>query len=132
MVTVPSLNRRFPGKVTPFADRVQSATRTMTTEVDLKNPELKLIPGMFAQVQLTLADAPNTVAVPLGAIDGIGNTSKLYVVDTDDIVHLRNVCTGMQSPQFIQVLSGAQPGEAVILGNHSGLEDGERVEPHFE
>ncbi len=132
MVTVPSLNRTFPGKVTRFADRVQPATRTMTTEVDLNNPELKLIPGMYAQVQVTLADAPNAVAVPVGAIDGIGSASKVYAVDADGIVHIQSIRTGIQSPQFVEVLSGVQPGETVILGNHSGLENGERVEPHFE
>ncbi len=42
----------------------------MTAEVDLKNPKLDLIPGMYAQVQLSLADVPNAIAVAVGAIDG--------------------------------------------------------------
>jgi RND family efflux transporter MFP subunit len=132
MVTVAALDRTFPGKVTRFSDRVQASTRTMTAEVDLKNTKTDLIPGMYAQVQLNLADAPNAIAIPTGALDTSGSASKVYTVDTAGIVHVRTVSTGIQSPQFVQVMSGIQPGETVLLGNHSGLQDGERVQPHFE
>ena len=131
-VTVPALNRSFSGKVTRFADRVQASTRTMTAEVDLKNTARDLIPGMYAQVQLNLADAPKAIAVPVAAADGTGNGSKVYVVDSAGLVHVRTVSTGIQNPQFVQVVSGIQPGESVILGNHSGLQDGEKVQPHFD
>ena len=131
-VTVPVLGKTLEGKVTRFADRVQASTRTMTAEVDLKNTKRDLIPGMYAQVQLNLADAPGAVAIPIGALDSSGGTNKVYAVDGSGVVHIRSVSTGIQSPQFVQVLSGVQPGEIVILGNHSGLQDGERVQPHFE
>ena len=131
-VTIPALGRTLPGKVTRFADRVQASTRTMTAEVDLKNTTLDLIPGMYAQVQLSLAEAPNVVAVPVGALDSIGNVNKVYTVDAAGTVHIRTVTTGIQSPQFVQVISGIQAGEAVVIGSHSGLQDGERVQPHFE
>jgi RND family efflux transporter MFP subunit len=131
-VAVSALGRTLPGKVTRFADRVQASTRTMTAEVDLKNTKLDLIPGMYAQVQLNLADAPNAIAVPLSALDSAGSANKVYTVDAAGIVHIRTVTTGIQSPQFVQVVSGIQPGEIVILGSHSGLQDGARVQPHFE
>ena len=131
-VEVPALHRSLAGKLTRFSDRVQSSTRTMTAEVDLKNTNHDLIPGMYAQVQLTLADSPNAVAVPIGAIDGNGAASKVYVVDGAGLVHARNVSAGLQSPQFVQVLAGIQPGEVIILGGRSGLQDGEKVQPHFE
>jgi RND family efflux transporter MFP subunit len=131
-VSVPALNRSLTGKLTRFSDRVQASTRTMTAEVDIKNTNRDLIPGMYAQVQLTLADFPNAVAVPVGAIDGEGSAGKVYVIDAGGIVHLRNVHIGIQSPQFVQTLSGLEPGDAVILGSHAGLQDGERVQPYIE
>jgi RND family efflux transporter MFP subunit len=131
-VSVPALNRSLTGKLTRFSDRVQSSTRTMTAEVDIKNTNRDLIPGMYAQVQLNLADFPNAVAVPVGAIGGVGGAGKVYVADASGIVHVRNVRIGIQSPQFVQTLSGLEPGDAVILGSHSGLQEGERVQPHVE
>jgi RND family efflux transporter MFP subunit len=127
-VTLPALHRSIAGKLTRFSDRVEASTRTMTAEVDIRNTNRDLIPGMYAQVQLRLTDSPNAIAVPLAGVDG----NKVYVVDGAGIVHIRNISAGIQSPQFIQALSGIEPGESVILGNHSGLEDGERVQPHFE
>ena len=53
-VRVPTMNRSFPGKVERFADKLSLATRTMDTEVDVRNPSLLLIPGMYAEVNLTL------------------------------------------------------------------------------
>lgn len=131
-VTVPALGRSIQGKVTRFADRVQASTRTMTAEVDLKNEKRDLIPGMYAQVQLSLSDVPNAVAIPVGALDSSGNANKVYTVDSAGAIRIRSVTIGIQSPQFVQIMSGIQPGEAVILGSHSGLQDGERIQPHFE
>lgn len=131
-ITVPALNRSLPGKVTRFSDLVQPSTRTMTAEVDLKNPGLQLVPGMYAQVQLGIAEAPHAVAVPVAAIDGTGAASRVFTVDDRGTVHVRTVKTGIQTPQFVEIVSGIQSGETVLLGGRSGLEDGETVQPHFE
>ncbi|HXJ38875.1 MAG TPA: efflux RND transporter periplasmic adaptor subunit, partial [Bryobacteraceae bacterium] len=53
-VRVPTMKRSFPGKVQRFSEKVSTATRTMDTEVDVPNPGLVLIPGMYAEVDLTL------------------------------------------------------------------------------
>jgi RND family efflux transporter MFP subunit len=131
-VTVPALHKSIAGKVTRFAGQVQMSTRTMTAEVDIKNTQRDLIPGMYAQVQLTLADVPQTVAAPIGAIDGAGSASKVHVIDANGVVHTRNVVTGIQTPNFVQIVSGLQPGDAVVTGNLSAIQDGEKVEPRFE
>ena len=131
-VLVPALNRTFDGTVTRFADRVQMSTRTMTAEVDVKNPQLTLIPGMYAQVTLGTAEAKNTNAVPPGAVDGAGDNQKLFVVDDGGIVRMRKIVTGIQSPQYIQILSGANAGDVVITGNHSGLHDGQKVQARIQ
>jgi RND family efflux transporter MFP subunit len=131
-VTVPALNRTFTGKVTRFADRVQTSTRTMTTEVDVRNPKLQLIPGMFAEVNLTLASASDAVAVPVEALDTNGNQHQVFVVDGTGVIHIRQVQTGLQSPQFIQILSGVQAGDVVIVGRHSDYHEGEKVDPDLQ
>jgi RND family efflux transporter MFP subunit len=130
-VTVPALGRTFPGKVTRFSDRVQMSTRTMTTEVDVKNAKLQLIPGMYAEVNLNLASASETVAVPIEAVDDTGNGHSVFVVDRGGVIHVRQVETGLQSPKYVQILSGVQAGDIVIVGRHSDYRDGEKVEPNL-
>src|SRR5581483_5559853 len=68
-VRVPSLNRGFPGRVARFSGKVSLATRTMDTEVDVPNPSLVLVPGMYAEVNLTLDSRHGVVAVPVSAVD---------------------------------------------------------------
>src|ERR1700675_4303898 len=68
-VRVPTLNRSFPGRVARFAEKVSLATRTMDTEVDVSNPRLVLIPGMYAEVNLTLDNRRGVLVVPVSAVD---------------------------------------------------------------
>jgi RND family efflux transporter MFP subunit len=128
-VNVPVLNRTFDGTVTRFADRLQMSTRTMTAEVDVKNPKLTLIPGMYAQVSLNTAAAKNVTAVPIAAVDGTGDNQRLFLVDNTGVVRVRKVRTGLQSTQYIQILSGVDAGETVITGRQSDIHDGEKVQP---
>ena len=68
-VNVTTLQRNFTGKVTRFADTIQTATRTMDTEVDVPNPALKIVPGMYAEVHLHLADHKGVVTVSYTHLD---------------------------------------------------------------
>jgi RND family efflux transporter MFP subunit len=129
-VDVPALNRSFDGTVTRFADRLQTSTRTMTTEVDVKNPQLSLIPGMYAQVILRTAEAKRATAVPPDAVDGAGDNQRLFLVD-GGVVRIHKVQTGLQSPQFVQILSGVEVGDIVITGRHSDLHEGQKVQPRL-
>jgi RND family efflux transporter MFP subunit len=130
-VDVPALNRTFDGTVTRFADRLQMSTRTMTTEVDVKNPQLSLIPGMYAQVILRTAEAKSATAVPPDAVDGTGDNQRLFLVDGVGVVRIHKVQTGIQSPQFVQILSGVEVGDIVITGRHSDLHEGQKVQPRL-
>src|SRR5438309_112058 len=49
-VDVTALHRTFTGKVARFANKLQTSTRTMETEVDVPNPSMVLVPGMYAEV----------------------------------------------------------------------------------
>src|SRR5580698_4820833 len=79
-VNVPALQRTFDGTITRFADRVDMSTRTMTAEVDVKNPQFTLIPGMYAEVKLGTAEAGNAIAVPPEAVDTASDSQRLFVV----------------------------------------------------
>src|ERR1051325_961725 len=72
-VRVPTLKRSFPGRVARFAEKLSMSTRTMDTEVDVDNPTLLLIPGMYAEVNLTLDHRSRTLAVPVLAVDREGD-----------------------------------------------------------
>jgi RND family efflux transporter MFP subunit len=130
-VRVKTLNRSFSGRVTRFAEKVSMATRTMDTEVDVPNPGLILIPGMYAEVNLTLDSRAHVVVVPVPAIEvGSDETSgQVFVVTPENQVEIRQVKLGLQTATKVEILSGLRAGEMVVIGNRSGLQQGQQVRP---
>ena len=130
-VNVPSLSRTFPGKVARFSDKVQLTTRTMDTEVDVSNPNLILIPGMYAEVNLTLDRRPNALAIPVSAVDAgtEPNTGRVMTITSDQKVESRKVSLGLETANLVEVLSGLREGDLVVIGSRASLQAGEQVRP---
>ena len=95
-VRVPTLDRNFPGKVARFSEKVQPSTRTMETEVDVPNASLLLIPGMYAEVNLTMDRRARALAIPLAA----AGESKVMVVTADNRLEVRKVELGIETANF--------------------------------
>jgi RND family efflux transporter MFP subunit len=127
-VRVSSLGRTFPGTVARFADKIQPATRTMDTEVDVPNPSLTLIPGMYAEVNLRVEEHNNALSVPLDAVDRSGASPRVYAVLPSGAIHVAPVTLGLENAQRVEILSGLQDGDLVAIGRRAGLKDGQRVQ----
>ncbi len=125
-VRVPSLNRTFPGRVARFTGKVQSSTRTMDTEVDVPNPSLLLIPGMYAEVDLTLSRHDRVLAVPVAAIDA---GTRVMVVTPNHRVEFRTIAPGMETADWVEVKSGLNEGDLVVVAGRNTLQPGQEVQP---
>lgn len=128
-VSVGALNQTFQGKVVRFTRSVSTETRTMQTEIDVPNPNLTIIPGMYANAILQLERHENALSVPMTAVMQNGNQSTVLVVDAQNHVETRNVTTGIKSPTRIEILSGLNAGDRVITGGQSKYQNGEKVRP---
>lgn len=131
-VHVPSIGRTFPGRVARFADVVQPSTRTMDTEVDVPNPTLTLIPGMYAEVTLRLEGRLNVLAVPLDALDRSGMEPRVYVVTGAGVIHVVPVTIGLETDRRVEVRSGLQESDIVVVGRHAGLKEGQEVQTRLQ
>ena len=129
-VNVTTLAKSLPGKVTRFANSIQPSTRTMDTEVDVPNPKLAIVPGMYAEVHLHLQDRKGVLSLPLDAVEGLGSESeRVYEVGADHIVRVTPVKTGMETASQVEILSGVRTGDTCVVGRHAGITDGEKVQP---
>jgi RND family efflux transporter MFP subunit len=128
-VHVDALHRDFEGKVSRFADSVAMATRTMDTQIDVPNPGLLIIPGMYAQATLSVEKRPGALAIPLEAVTISGTSATAYVVDPNNRIVIRSLKLGLETPDRAEVLSGLSPGELVVVGNRSSLAPGQLVQP---
>jgi RND family efflux transporter MFP subunit len=129
-VHVSALNRSFPGRIARFADKVDEATRTMKTEVDVPNPSLVLVPGMYAQVKLITAARRNVLTVPIEAVDGAGDLTRVFTVAPAGKIHIVPVSLGIQTAREVEIHSGElKDGDDVVVGPRSGLKEGAKVRP---
>jgi RND family efflux transporter MFP subunit len=129
-VTVPALNQSFVGTVTRYAWFINRSTRTMTTEVDIKNPQGVIKAGMYAYVKLPLQVATQALAVPLQAVS-VGDEPTVFVLSKEGTLQERKVKVGLRTAYKAQILGGLEEGDAVVVGNRSELVAGEKVEPKF-
>ena len=130
-VRVPSLNRTFPGKVARFSVDVREDTRTMHTEVDVRNHDHVLVPGLYAEADLVLEHKEDIPTIPLQAVNHEGDKTAVYVVTTNNRLEDRPVRLGIQNANDAEVVAGLHEGEMVVVSDRAGLKPGEKVSPQL-
>jgi len=128
-VLVPSLNRTFPGKVARFSADVSQDTRTMHTEVDVRNQGGSLVPGIYAQANLTLEQREDVPTIPLQALNHEGVKTTVFIVNGNRQIEDRPITLGIQNATDAEVVSGLAAGEEVVVSDRGSLKPGERVYP---
>ena len=129
-VEVSGIHKTFNGKIVRFSDQIDTATRTMHTEIDVPNAKYELVPGMYASVKIPLHSASNVLTVPVQAIRAVGAGKGLVlVVDANNKIESRDVMLGMQSASQVEITSGLRENETVIFGSQGQYKAGELVSP---
>ena len=127
-VKVDSLHGKlFTGKISRFQNEVNDQTRTMNTEIELDNPDLEIVPGMYAVVLFQYAKRPNALAIPIEAVSDPKNPT-VYLVGSDQKIVSRPVKLGVEMPNKFQVTDGLQEGDLVMIGNRSQVRPGQPVD----
>ena len=128
--SVDSLGGRvFTGKIKRFSNKVDDSTRTMVVEMEVPNPSLELVPGMYATVTLKIEDRPHALAIPIEAVPSGGK--RVLVVNSAHRLEERPVILGLETPARYEVLRGLNEGDLVMIGNPAQLAPGQKVEPRI-
>ncbi len=117
----------FNGVITRFTDQVDEDTRTMMTEIQVTNQSLRLLPGMYTQVVLKVGRRPQVLAVPTQAVVNDKSPTVLLVNASQELEE-RPVKLGLETPDQCEILEGLQAGDLVVIGNHSEVRAGQKVE----
>jgi RND family efflux transporter MFP subunit len=130
-IQVKATNERFSGKVVRSTDSLDRSTRTMQVEVDVPNCDYKLTPGMYADVSLRVQNDSNALTLPLQAINRDADKTTVLLVNSQDHVEEREIQTGIEGPNRIQILWGLNEGDRVIVGNLGEYHTGQHVNPQM-
>ncbi|MFO8031179.1 MAG: efflux RND transporter periplasmic adaptor subunit [Desulfohalobiaceae bacterium] len=122
-------DKTFQGEVNFVSPVIQESTRMLKVRALLDNPRHLLKPGTFASAQLVLEKKKDRAVVPESALVSIRGGYMLYVVDQEeDVVHSRQVETGLRKPGLVEIVKGPKPGETVVESGHMQLNDGSRIQ----
>ena len=128
-VKVQALGRDFQGKVARVAEKLDLDTRTMETEVDVANPKLDLVPGMYAYASITMDEARGVLIAPVQAVDRQDDKTMVLVVGRDGRLEPRSITVGLEAPDRVEVRSGLNADDLVVVGSRAQLKPGSLVTP---
>ena len=120
-------NRSVKGKKIFLSRQPRSLARLYDLELGIPNEDGRILPGMFAKVELVKEVYPAALAVPLYAVITQGNDRFVYV-EKDGKVEKRPVELGVLVGWEVHIKKGLKPGEKVVVVGHRFLEDGQAVD----
>jgi len=124
-IKVPALaGRTFEGAVARTGWALQTGTRTLRCEIEVANDSSILRPGMYANVELIIAQKPDVWTLPKGAIIQHEGQPACLTVSSDGTIVRKGIQVGIRSTTDVEVLTGLDGSEEVIITNASAFKDG--------
>ena len=119
--------RSFKGSLARTTQAIDAASRTMLAEVSVDNPTGELLPGAYAQVHLKLQGSTPVLVVPVNTLIFRSEGAQLAIVQPDQRVALKKITLGRDFGTEVEVMSGLEPDDAVILNPPDSLVAGTQV-----
>jgi multidrug efflux system membrane fusion protein len=119
--------QKFFGKVARTAEAIDPATRTLLTEVDVPNPDGRLLPGSFGEVHFAVGSGVNKVTIPVNAMLFRAEGPRVAVIGPGGKVQLRPINIGRDYGATLEILGGVFPTDQVVINPADSLEDGQQV-----
>lgn len=125
-VTVPSTGRRFTGTVAEISSATDATARTVLIKIAIP-AGAEVRPGQFARVALP-GQPVRALLVPATAVSRVGQMERVFVSGPDQRAVLRLVKTGATHGDRIEILSGLDEGETVVVAPPATLREGQPLE----
>lgn len=122
------IGRVFTGTVARTAGAIDPASRTLRVEVDIANPDLALLSGMYVQVAFSVRDAAS-LQIPASALVFRSTGPAVAVIDDADRVSFHDVSIARDQGDVVQIGSGLAKNDRIALNISSQIVDGQLVRP---
>jgi len=116
----------FGGKVARSAESINPQARTMRVEVDMPNASHRLVPGMYVNVAFSLPPR-GKVEIPAAALIFRSSGTQVAKVDDNGRIRFATVSIARDDGSLVELSSGVQPGERLVLNISSQIAAGQTV-----
>jgi RND family efflux transporter MFP subunit len=121
------LGRQFTGKLVRTSEAINYATRTLTAEVDLRNPTGKLLTGSYAEVHFKVPGQTSTYILPVNTLLFRNEGLRVAIVENGK-ANLIPVTPGRDFGDSIEIVSGLRGNESVVANPPDSITTGEKVQ----
>lgn len=119
-------DRIYEGKITRVVQSANQMSHQFKVKAKMLNPDGSVKPGMFARIAISKSKQ-KTFLVPKASVFHRGQLEGIYVVGDDNRASLRWIRLGRDYGDYVEVLSGLDSGESIVLDPNSGLRDYKKV-----
>lgn len=118
----------FKGKVHLVYPTIDAATRTFPVEISIANSDMRVRPGMYARVNVNFGVLKRVVVPDIAVVKQTGTNDRYAFTHNNGIVSKIKIQLGRQMDKKIEVLSGLNEGEEVVVAGMAKLLDQSKVE----
>ena len=118
-------DRIFPGRVSVVNLTADPMTRKFGVQITANNPGLMLRPNTFGEVTLEISTHEDALVIPQIAVL---ENKYVFVVQDDNTVARKEISLGLQNTDRVEVLSGIEEEDLVVVEGNYGLEEGSKIE----
>jgi len=119
--------KHFSAQVTSFAGALDPTTRTLLTEVRMRNESELLRPGMYADVKLHVQRKNPPLLIPASALIVRSGPVRLATIAAGSKVHFQTVQLGRDYGATVEVLDGLSAEDQLLIAPPDDLQDGDTV-----
>ena len=117
------------GGVVAASQSIDQETGTYSVEAAFPNPRKFLLPGQFARVRAVYQVLDDAVVIPRQAVSEMQGLFRVYLVDGNGVVEVRNVTLGPETGNDVVIEEGLESGETIIVEGLQKVRPGMTVTP---
>lgn len=115
------------GRITEISPAISTETRTFSGKIEISNPNLKFRPGMFVKADIITDQRDSTIIIPKNIVMSGSRGKYVFVVGRNSAADNRQITTGIENQDFVEVTEGLQPNERLIIRGYETLRNDSKV-----
>jgi multidrug efflux system membrane fusion protein len=125
-------NRIAQGSLTTVDNQIDQTTGTLRLRATFDNRNNALFPNQFVNARLLVEEKRGITLLTSGAVQRNAQMTYVYLVQPDSAVTVKQIGVGVTEGEDTEITSGLKPGDVVAMTGVDKLQEGEKVNVHFE
>jgi RND family efflux transporter MFP subunit len=119
--------KSYEAETVRTSNALDPTARTLQVELQLDNRESQLFPGSYTEIHFRLPSSAETLRIPANTILFRANGLEVAVVQEQGIIKIKKVDQGRDFGKTVEILTGLDPQDAVVVNPPDSISDGMRV-----